>query len=140
MVSTGEVSAVAVSTGAAFVVVVSTAVAFVMAVAAISVQCEADTRSPAADLVGGVAATGAATGAIMTDSLMTSPSLAILALRGGGAGAIRTDITVTAITRTITMGPAGTVTTMTPVMDTAMAADQGISGVCGLGDKCAALR
>ena len=108
-------------------VAVSTAVAFVVAVAAISVQCEADTRSPAADLVGGVAATGAATGAIMTDSLMTSPSLAILALRGGGAGAIRTDITVPAITRTITMGTVGTVTKATPVMDTAMAADQAFS-------------
>ena len=122
------------------VVVVSTAVAFVVAVAGISVQCEADTLSPAADLVGGVAATGAATGAIiMTDSLMMSSSLAISALRGGGAGAIRTDITVTTITRTITMGTAGTVTTVTLVMDTATAANQGISGVCGLGDKRAAL-
>ena len=52
-------------------------------------------------------------------------------LSGGGAGAIRTDITVTAITRTVTMdtvgtrtamGTAGTVTRVAPVMDTAMAA------------------
>ena len=148
VVSTGEVSPVAVSTGAAFVVVVSTAVAFVMAVAAISVQCEADTRSPAADLVGGVAATGAATGAmIITDSLMMSSSSAISALRGGGAGVIRTDITVTTITRTITMAmdtagthtapmdTADTVTMVGPVTDTAMAADQGIPGVRGVGDK-----
>jgi hypothetical protein len=47
----------------------------------------------------------------------------------------RTDITVTTITRMITMGTAGTVTTMTPVMDTTMAVDQGICGVCGVGDK-----
>jgi hypothetical protein len=49
------------------------------------------------------------------------------------------------ITRTITMGTAGTVTTVAPVMDiamaaepvtdTAMAADQGICRVCGVGDK-----
>jgi hypothetical protein len=125
VVSMGEVSAVA----------VSTAVAFVVAVAAISVQCEADTCSPAAELVRGVAATGvAATGAAIgditiTDSLMMSSS-ATSAFRGGGAGTIRTDITVTTITRTITMG-----TTMTPVMDTAMAADQGICGGCGVGDQ-----
>jgi hypothetical protein len=128
VVSMEEVSAVA----------VSTAVAFVVAVAAISVQCEADTCSPTAGLVRGVAATGvaaigAAIGAItITDSLMMSSS-ATSAFRGGGA--IRTDITVTTITRTMTMGTAGTVTTMTPVIDTAMAADQGICGVGGVGDK-----
>jgi len=33
------------------------------------------------------------------------------------------------------MGTADTVTTMTPVMDTTMAVDQGICGVCGVGDK-----
>jgi hypothetical protein len=136
-VSTGEVFVVVVSTEAASAVLVSTAVAFVVA---ISVQCEAVTCLPAAELVGGVAATGAATGAmIITDSLMMSSSSAISALRGGGAGVIRTDITVTTITRTITMGTAGTVTRMTPVMDTATAADQAISGVRGLGDKRAAL-
>jgi hypothetical protein len=139
---------VAVSTAVAFVVAVSTAVAFVVAVlVAISVQCEADTRSPAAELVRGVAATSVAIFAI-TDSLMMSSS-ATLAFRGGGA--IRTDITVT--TRTITMdtatmGTAGTgttvapgmVTTMAPAMDTAMAADQGICGVCGDGNKSALRR
>ena len=129
VVSMGEVSLVAVSAAEAFVVAVSmgdvsavavsTAVAFVVAVL--------------------VAATSVAIFAI-TDFLMMSSS-ATSALRGGGA--IRTDITVTTITRTITMDTAGTVTTvapgtdttMAPVMDTAMAADQGIFGVCGGGDK-----
>jgi hypothetical protein len=65
-------SVVAVSTGEVLAVAVSTAVAFVVAVlVAISVQCEADTRSPAAELVCGVAATGVAIGGItITDSLM----------------------------------------------------------------------
>jgi hypothetical protein len=100
------------STGEASAVVLSTAVAFVAAV-----------------LVGAI---GMATGAI-TGSLMMSSSAAS-AFRGGGAGAIRMDITVTTITRTITMDTADThtVTMVGPVMDTAMAADQGISGV---GDK-----
>jgi hypothetical protein len=110
VVSMGEVSMggslVAVSAGEAFVVAVS-AIAFVVAV-----------------LV-----------AVITDSIMMSSSSATSAFRGGGAGAIRTDITVPAITRTITMGTVGTVTKATPVMDTAMAADQGIFGVCGGGDK-----
>jgi hypothetical protein len=71
-------------------------------------------------------------------------SSAALAFRGGGAGAIRTDITVTAITRTA-MDTAGTVTTVAPVMDIAleaervmdmaMAADQRIPGIHGVGDK-----
>ena len=98
-------------------VAVSTALAFVVAV-----------------LVG---ATGVAIGAI-TDSLMMSSSAAS-AFRVGGAGATRTDIMVTTITRTITMDTAGTHTTTMDtadtVTDTAMAADQGISGVCGVGDK-----
>ncbi len=132
-VSMEEVSAVAVSTAVAFVVAV---------LVGISVQWEADTRSPAAELVRGVAATGVAIGAItMTDSLMMSSSPATSAFRGGGA--IRTDITVMTITRTITMVTAGTVTTVAPgtvttmaaVMDTAMATDQGICGGCGVGDK-----
>ena len=119
--STGEASAVArstavvVSVGDVSAVALSTAMAFVVAV-----------------LVG---ATGVATGAI-TDSLMTSSSAAT-AFRGGGAGTIRTDITVTTITRTITMDTAGTrtVTTVAAVTDTAMAADQGISEVSGVGDN-----
>ena len=102
------------STGAASAVALSTAVAFVVAV-----------------LVGAI-----------TDSLMMSSSAAS-AFRGGGAGTIRTDITVTAITRTVIMDTvgtrtatdtAGTVTTVAPVTDTARAADRGISGVCGIGD------
>jgi stage V sporulation protein SpoVS len=76
----------------------------------------------------------------ITDSLMMSSSAAT-AIQAGGTGAIRTDITVTAITRTVimdtagtrtAMDTAGTVTTVAPVMDIAMEADQGISGV---GDK-----
>jgi hypothetical protein len=122
--STGEASAAALSTavvvsvGDVWAVAVSTAVTFV------------------------VGATGVATGTI-TDSLMMSSSAAS-AFQGGGVGAIRTDITVTTITRTITMDTAGThimdtadtVTMVAPVMDiamaaepitdTAMAADQGI--------------
>jgi hypothetical protein len=70
----------------------------------------------------------------ITDSLMMSSSAAS-AFRGGGAGTIRTDITVTTITRTITMDTADTVTMVGPVTDTAMAADQGISGVREVGDK-----
>jgi heterodisulfide reductase subunit A-like polyferredoxin len=135
VVSMEEVSAVAVSTAVAFVVAV---------LVAILVQWEADTRSPAAELVRGVAATGVAIGVItVADSLMMSSSPATSAFRSGGA--IRTDITVTTITRTditvmtitrtITMGTAGTVTTVAPVTDTAMAADPGICRVCGVGDK-----
>ena len=115
--STREALPVAVSTGLVVsvgdvsAVALSTALAFVVAVS--------------------VGATGAATGAI-TDSLMMSSSEAT-AFRGGGT--IRTDTTVTTITRTITMDTAGTVTMVGPVTDTAMAADQGISGVSGVGDK-----
>jgi hypothetical protein len=117
VVSTEEGSAVALSTvvvsvGNVSAMAVSTAVAFV------------------------------ATVLVITDSLIVSSSAAS-AFRGGGAGAIRTDITVTTITRTITMDTAGThimdtadtVTMVGPVTDTAMAADQGISGLRGVGDK-----
>ena len=124
------VSLVAVSTGEAFVV-------------ANSVQCEADTCSAAA--VSTAAAFVAAVSAmvfvvavlvtVITDSVMMSSSSTTSAFRGGGSGAIRTDITVPTVTRTITIGTAGTATKATPVMDTAMAADQGILGVCGGGDK-----
>jgi hypothetical protein len=77
-----------------------------------------------------------ATGAI-TDSLTMSSSAAF--------GDIHTDITVTTITRTITtdtarthtapMDTVDTVTMVGPVTDTAMAADQGMSEVRGVGDK-----
>jgi hypothetical protein len=85
-----------------------------------------------------VGATGTAIG-VIADSLMMSSFSATLVFRGG-AGTIRTDITVTTITRTMFMGTAGmdtvgTATTMATVIDTAMAADQGICGVCGGGDK-----
>jgi hypothetical protein len=111
----GDVSPVALSTAVAFVVTV---------------------------LVGatGVAAIGAATG-VITGSLMISSSAAT-AFRGCGTGTIRTDITVTTITRTITMDTAGThtvtmgpVTTVAAATDTAIPADQGISEVSEVGDK-----
>ena len=132
-------------------VVVSAAAASVVAVS--MVVGSTGEASAVAVLVG---ATGMATGAI-TDSLMMSSSAAS-AFRGR-AGAIRTDITT--ITRTITMDTAdthlvtmdtvdihtamdtvGTVTTVAavmdiaePVTDTAMATDQGMSGVRGVGDN-----
>ena len=71
---TGEASAVALSVGGVSATVVSMAVAFVVA-----------------GLVGTI-----------TDSLMMSSSAAS-AFRGRGAGAIRTDITATAIIRTVIM-------------------------------------
>jgi len=124
------------------VVVVSTGEAFV---AANSAQCEAGTCSAAAvsTAVALVAAVSAVAFmvtvlvTVITDSVMMSSSSTTSAFRGGGAGAIRTDTTGPTITRTITMGTAGTVTKATPVMDAAMAADQDIFGVCGGGDKSA---
>jgi len=139
VVSMGEVSAVALSMAVVLVAVVSmeevsavavsTAVAFVGDVSAVAVS---------------TAVAFVATVLVITDSLMMSSSAAS-AFRGGGAGTIRTDITVTAITRTVimdtavthtdtTMDTADTVTMVGPVTDTAMAADKGISGVCGVGD------
>jgi hypothetical protein len=123
------VSLAAVSTGEAFV-------------AANSVQCEADTCSAAAVstatafvvTVLAVVFMAAVLVTVITDSIMSSSSTTS-AFRGGGSGAIRTDITVPTVTRTITIGTAGTVTKATPVVDTAMVADQGIFGVCGRGDK-----
>jgi hypothetical protein len=118
-------------------VVVSTAVAFVGAGSAVVVSTAV--AFAGAVLVGATSA--------ITDSLMMSSSVAS-AFRAGGVGTIRTDITT--ITRTITMAmdtavtrtamdTAGMVTTVAPVMDTAMeaapvtdtamAADQGIPGV-----------
>ena len=125
------VSLVAVSTGEAFVV-------------ANSVQCEADTCSAAAVSTAAFVVTvlavvfvAAVLVTVITDSIMMSSSSTTSAFRGGGSGAIRTDITVPTITRTITIGTADTVTKATPAMDTAMVADQAIFGVCGGGDKCA---
>ena len=141
VVSMGEVSAVAGSTVAVLLVAGSTREASKVAVSAVLVVSVGDDSAVAlstavafvvAVLVG---ATGVATGDI-TDSLMMCSSAAT-AFRGGGAGTIRTDITVTTITRTITMDTAGTrtVTTVVAVTDTVMAADQDISGVSGVGDK-----
>ena len=87
----------AVSTGEAFVV-------------ANSVQCEADTCSAAAVSTGlafvvavsAMAFVVAVLVAVITDSIMMSSSSTTSAFRGGGPGAIRTDITVPTITRTVT--------------------------------------
>src|SRR5436853_6627175 len=81
VVSMGYVSAVALSTAVAFVVAVSAVVVFTAVVFVVTVL-------------------------VITDSLTMSSS-ATLAFRGGGAGAIRTDITVTTPTRTLTMDTAG---------------------------------
>jgi hypothetical protein len=100
--STGEASAVVVSVGDVSAVVVSTAVAFVAAV-----------------LVGATSA--------ITDSLMMSSSAAS-DFQGGGAGTIRTDITLTVTIDTVgtrtAMDTAGTVTKVAPVMDIAMEAER----------------
>ena len=133
VVSMGEVSAVALSMAVVLVAVVSTG------------EASAVARSTAVAFVGDVSAVAVSTAVafvatvlVITDSLMMSSS-ATSAFPGGGAGAIRTDITVTTITRTITMAmdTAGTltVTTVALVTDSAMAADQGISEVCGGDDK-----
>jgi hypothetical protein len=152
-----EVSAVALFTAAAVVsvvdisrVAVSMAVTFVGDVSEVAVS---------------TAVAFVATVLVITDSPMMSSSAAT-AFRGGGAGTIRTDITITAITRTITMAmdtegirmvtmgtvatrtamdTAGTVTTVAAVMaiameagrvtHIAMAVDQGMSGVRGVGDN-----
>jgi hypothetical protein len=97
-------------------------------VSAVAVSTAVVVASTAVAFVVGVLAGG------ITDSLMMSSSAAS-AFRAGGAGAIRTDITVTAITRTVIMDTADThtatttdtadtVTTVGPVTDTAMAADK----------------
>ena len=137
-VSTAAVLVVG-STAEALPVAVSTA----LVVSMVGVSPVAVSGAAAFVTAVSVGGTGVAIGAI-TDSLMMSSSAAT-AFRGGGAGTIRTDITVTTITRTITMGTAGThtatmdtaeaVTMVGPVTDTAMAADQRISGVRGVGDK-----
>ena len=103
----GAASAVVVSTAVVVVSVgeVSTGEAFVVVN---SVQCEADTCSAAAVSTGVafvVGVLGTATSVAIfaiTDFLMMSSSAAS-AFPGGGAGAIRTDITVTTITRMIPM-------------------------------------
>jgi hypothetical protein len=127
----GDVSAVAVSTAVVFVVAVSavavsTAVAFVVAVLVAAVS---------------TAVAFVATVLVITDSPMMMCLSAASAFRGGGDGTIRTDITRTVIMDTAgthtatTTDTADTVTMVGPVTDTAMAADQGISGVYRVGDK-----
>jgi hypothetical protein len=124
------------------------AVALSTAVVGSTVEDSAVAVSSAVAFVGDVSAMAVSTGVafvatvlVITDSLMMSSSTAS-AFRVGGAGATRTDIMVTAIIRTITMDTAGTrmdtadtVTMGGPVTDIAMAGDEGISGVRGVGDK-----
>ena len=100
------------------VVVVSTGEAFV---AANSAQCEAGTCSAGAIstaaafvvTVLAVVFVVAVLVTVITDSIMMSSSSTTPAFRDGGSGAIRTDITVPTVTRTITIGTAGTVTKAT---------------------------
>jgi hypothetical protein len=101
----------------AVVVVVSTEEASAVAVSAVAVLVVGSTEEASAVVVsaGDVSAVAVST-----------------VIRGGGTGAIRTDITVTTITHTAGTHTADTVTTVGPVSDTALAADQGISE---LGDK-----
>src|SRR5436309_4224004 len=128
----GEVSVAVVSMEDVSAVAVFTAVAFVAAVSPVAVS---------------TAVAFVVTVLVITDSLMMSSSAAS-AFRGGGAGTIRTDITVTTITRTLTMDTAGTHTATTVaggtvtmvalgmdiameagrVMDFVTAAEQGIFG------------
>jgi hypothetical protein len=131
VVSTEEVLAVAVST-AAVLVVGSAGEASEVALST-AVPVSVGDVSPVAVSMAVAFVVAVLVGAI-TDSLMMSSSAAS-AFRDGGAGAIRTDITVTTITRTILMDTGRTVTTVAPVTDTALVADQGISGVCEGGDK-----
>jgi len=135
VVSTEEVSEVAVST-AAVLVVGSKGEGSAAALSAGVVVVSVGGVLPVAVFV---------TVAFVVAVLMGEVSSAATAIQVGGAGAIRTDITVTTITHTITMDTAGThtatmdtagtVTTVAAVTDTAMAADQRISGVRGAGDK-----
>ncbi len=132
VVSTGEAFAVARSTAVVVSVedvspvAVSTTVAFVGDVSAVAVS---------------TAVAFVATVLVITDSLMMSSS-AISAFRGGGVTPTDITITVTTTTRTITtrtvtmaLDTAGTDTTVAQVTDSVMAADQGISEVCGGDDK-----
>jgi hypothetical protein len=129
---------VAVSTEAASVLAVSMVVGSTEEASAVALSTAVVVS------VGNISAVAfVATVLVITDSLMMSSSAAS-AFRGGGAGTIRTDITVTTIIPTITMDTAGThimatadtVTMVGPVTvtDTAMAADQGIFAVCEVGD------
>lgn len=133
--------AVVVSTGEAFAVALST-----------PVPVSVEGVSPLAVFMAVAFVVAVLIGTI-TDSPMMSLSAATV-IQAGGTGGIRTDITVTTITRTIimdtadthtAMDTAGTVTTVPPVMDMeaeqvmdmAMAADHGIPGVRGVGDSTA---
>jgi hypothetical protein len=141
-VFTEAVSAVAVfmvvgSTGEASTVALSTAVVVSVGdISPVAVSTAAVSVGNVSPVAVSMAVAFVATVLVITDSLMMSSSAAS-AFRGGGAGTIRTDITATTITRTITMDTAGThimdtadtVTTVAPVMGIVMEAERGISGV-----------
>jgi hypothetical protein len=138
-----EAVAVAVSTQAASVLAVSMVVDSTEEASAVALSTVVVSVGNVSAVAVSTAVAFVATVLVITDSLMMSSSAAS-AFRGGGAGTIRTDITVTTITRTITMDMAGThimatadtATMVGPVTvtDTAMAADQGISAVREVGD------
>ena len=107
VVSMGEVSVAVVSMEDVSAVAVSTAVAFVAAVSAVAVS---------------TAVAFVVTVLVITDSLMMSSS-ATSAFPGGGAGAIRTDITVTTTTHTVTLDTASMVITVTAVTDAIIRAE-----------------
>lgn len=113
------------------VVVVSTGEAFV---AANSAQCEAGTCSAGA-VSKAVAFVAAVLVTVITDSIMMSSSSTTPAFRDGGSGAIRTDITVHTVTRTITIGTAGTVTKATRLWIPLWQPIRAFFGVCGGGNK-----
>jgi len=160
--STEEVSAVAVSTGAVFMVVDSMEEASAVALSTAVVVSTGDISpvavSMAVALVVAVFTVVAfvATVLVITDFRMMSSSAAS-AFLAGGDGVTRTDTTITAIIRTITMATdtaathtvtivtvgsrtttmdiADTGTITAPVTDTIVATDQGTTGVSGDGDK-----
>ena len=123
------VSVVAGSTGEALPVAVSTV--------GVLVVDSAGETSAAVVSVGDVSAVAVSTALAFAVAVLVGATGVATVIRGGGTGAIRTDITVTTITRTVTIDTVDTRTmdTAAPVMDTAMAADQGISGVSEGGDK-----
>jgi hypothetical protein len=135
VVSMGEVSAVAVSAAAVLAVVVS-----VEDVSPVAVSMAVDFVAAVSVVAISTAAAFVATVLVMTDSPMMSSSAAS-AFPGGGVGAIRTDITVTTITRMIPMDTVdihmdtagthtaptvagATVTTAALVMDIAMGVER----------------
>jgi len=101
-VTVGAASAVAVSMEEVSAAVVSTVV--VVSMGEVSLVTVSTAEASAVAVSTAVAFVGAVS--TITDSLMMCSSAAS-AFPAGGAGTIRTDITVTAITRTVTMDTVG---------------------------------